>query len=116
LSSIRPVSGFCACSRNPEQVLEHQDILQLIFHPGLSTADQVTQISGRGVIKASLTATVVGTRMVKTVPCPYTESTLTWPPKARIVRVSPASLEQYFGSAQELFEFENKHYPLRYLS
>lgn len=34
---------------NPEQVLEHQDILQLIFHPGLSTADQVTQISGRGV-------------------------------------------------------------------
>jgi chemotaxis protein histidine kinase CheA len=29
---------------NPEQVLEHQDILQLIFHPGLSTADQVTQI------------------------------------------------------------------------
>lgn len=34
----------------------------------------------------------------------------------RIVRVSPASLEQYFGSEQELFEFENKRYPLRYLS
>lgn len=33
----------------PEQDLEQQDILQLIFHPGLSTAEQVTQISGRGV-------------------------------------------------------------------
>lgn len=33
----------------PEQDLEQQDILQLIFHPGLSTAEHVTQISGRGV-------------------------------------------------------------------
>lgn len=34
----------------------------------------------------------------------------------RIIRVSPASLEQYFESPQELFEYENKRYPLRYLS
>jgi two-component system chemotaxis sensor kinase CheA len=29
--------------------LSHQEIYQLIFHPGLSTADQVTNLSGRGV-------------------------------------------------------------------
>ncbi len=34
----------------------------------------------------------------------------------RIVRVSPASLEQYFESPKELFEYENKRYPLRDLS
>jgi len=32
-----------------EQQLEPQEILQLIFHPGFSTAKEVTQISGRGV-------------------------------------------------------------------
>jgi two-component system, chemotaxis family, sensor kinase CheA len=29
--------------------LSEQDVLDLVFHPGLSTADQVTSISGRGV-------------------------------------------------------------------
>ncbi|HEX7286355.1 MAG TPA: chemotaxis protein CheA [Candidatus Angelobacter sp.] len=29
--------------------LSEQDVLNLVFHPGLSTADQVTSISGRGV-------------------------------------------------------------------
>jgi two-component system chemotaxis sensor kinase CheA len=30
-------------------LLGEQDVLNLVFHPGLSTADQVTTISGRGV-------------------------------------------------------------------
>lgn len=33
----------------PEQVLGDQDIINLIFEPGFSTADQITNISGRGV-------------------------------------------------------------------
>ncbi|MCY2955137.1 MAG: chemotaxis protein CheA [Planctomycetota bacterium] len=33
----------------PGQELTEQEIFQLVFHPGLSTADQITDISGRGV-------------------------------------------------------------------
>lgn len=32
-----------------DQQLSHHDILQLIFHPGLSTANTITNLSGRGV-------------------------------------------------------------------
>lgn len=32
-----------------EQELSEQDIFRLIFHPGLSTADKITDVSGRGV-------------------------------------------------------------------
>ncbi|MBJ8437966.1 Hpt domain-containing protein [Acinetobacter lactucae] len=125
-----------------EQVLEHQDILQLIFHPGLSTADQVTQISGRGVgldvVQSDIKAlgghvsvdSVYGQGTVFTIRVPTTvavsdalmvkvadqQFAIPLAQIDRIVRVSPASLEQYFGSAQEVFEYENKRYPLRYLS
>jgi two-component system chemotaxis sensor kinase CheA len=34
---------------NPEQSLSDKEIYRLIFEPGLSTADQVTNLSGRGV-------------------------------------------------------------------
>ncbi|MDR2248357.1 Hpt domain-containing protein [Acinetobacter sp.] len=126
----------------PEQHIEQQDILQLIFHPGLSTAEQITQISGRGVgldvvqsdikvlgghvsvdsvygqgttftIRVPTTVAVSDALMVKVadqqfaIPLAQIE---------RIIRVSPASLEQYFESPQESFEYENKRYPLRYLS
>lgn len=127
---------------NPEQVLEHQDILQLIFHPGLSTADQVTQISGRGVgldvVQSDIKAlgghvsvdSVYGQGTIFTIRVPTTvavsdalmvkvadqQFAIPLAQIDRIVRVSPTSLEQYFGSAQEFFEFENKRYPLRYLS
>jgi len=127
---------------NSEQVLEHQDILQLIFHPGLSTADQVTQISGRGVgldvVQSDIKAlgghvsvdSVYGQGTIFTIRVPTTvavsdalmvkvadqQFAIPLAQIDRIVRVSPTSLEQYFGSAQEFFEFENKRYPLRYLS
>ncbi|MCP5774845.1 ATP-binding protein, partial [Klebsiella pneumoniae] len=32
-----------------DQVIDQEEILQFIFHPGFSTAKAVTQISGRGV-------------------------------------------------------------------
>ncbi|QNX88218.1 hybrid sensor histidine kinase/response regulator [Acinetobacter seifertii] len=126
----------------PEQHLEHQDILQLIFHPGLSTADQITQISGRGVgldvvqsdikalgghvsvdsfygkgttftIRVPTTVAVSDALMVKVADQQFA---IPLAQIDRIVRVSPASLEQYFESPKELFEYENKRYPLRYLS
>ncbi|NUF84653.1 hybrid sensor histidine kinase/response regulator [Acinetobacter seifertii] len=126
----------------PEQVLEHQDILQLIFHPGLSTADQITQISGRGVgldvVQSDIKAlgghvsvdSVYGKGTTFTIRVPTTvavsdalmvkvadqQFAIPLAQIDRIVRVSPASLEQYFESPKELFEYENKRYPLRYLS
>lgn len=45
---------------NPNQHLDDDEIYQLIFIPGFSTADQVTEISGRGVgmdvVKSTVTA------------------------------------------------------------
>ena len=44
----------------PDQILEDQDIYHLIFEPGFSTADTVTNLSGRGVgmdvVKRNITA------------------------------------------------------------
>ncbi|MEN8407914.1 Hpt domain-containing protein [Acinetobacter seifertii] len=126
----------------PEQHLEHQDILQLIFHPGLSTADQITQISGRGVgldvVQSDIKAlgghvsvdSVYGKGTTFTIRVPTTvavsdalmvkvadqQFAIPLAQIDRIVRVSPASLEHYFESPKELFEYENKSYPLRYLS
>jgi two-component system chemotaxis sensor kinase CheA len=34
---------------DPKQQMSHEEIVNLIFHPGFSTKDQVTDISGRGV-------------------------------------------------------------------
>ncbi|MDQ9826599.1 Hpt domain-containing protein [Acinetobacter sp. 163] len=126
----------------PEQDLEEQDILQLIFHPGLSTAEQITQISGRGVgldvVQSDIKAlgghvsvdSVYGKGTTFTIRVPTTvavsdalmvkvadqQFAIPLAQIDRIVRVSPASLEQYFESPKELFEYENKRYPLRYLS
>ncbi|MFI8144782.1 Hpt domain-containing protein [Acinetobacter sp. ABJ_C5_2] len=126
----------------PEQDLEQQDILQLIFHPGLSTAEQITQISGRGVgldvVQSDIKAlgghvsvdSVYGKGTTFTIRVPTTvavsdalmvkvadqQFAIPLAQIDRIVRVSPASLEQYFESPKELFEYENKRYPLRYLS
>lgn len=36
-------------SQSEAAVLSEQEVLDLVFHPGLSTAEQVTSISGRGV-------------------------------------------------------------------
>ncbi|MCU4391013.1 Hpt domain-containing protein [Acinetobacter courvalinii] len=126
----------------PDQKLEQEEILQFIFHPGFSTAAQVTQISGRGVgldvvqsdIKAlgghvSVSSTY-GTGTTFTIRVPTTvavsdalmvkagDQQFAFPLAQidRIVRISPMALEQYFDSQDDYFTIDQERYRLRYLS
>ena len=124
-----------------DQKLEPEEILQFIFHPGFSTAQQVTQISGRGVgldvvqseikslggqvtinseigkgstftIRVPTTVAVSDALMVKVgdqqfaVPLSQID---------RIVRISPAALEEYFETQKDYFDIDFQSYKLRYL-
>lgn len=124
-----------------DQHLEPEEILQFIFHPGFSTAQQVTQISGRGVgldvvqseikslggqvsvsselglgstftIRVPTTVAVSDALMVKVgdqqfaVPLSQID---------RIVRISPAALEEYFETQNDYFDIDYQSYKLRYL-
>ncbi|MFV5265081.1 Hpt domain-containing protein [Acinetobacter courvalinii] len=126
----------------PEQKLEQEEILQFIFHPGFSTAAQVTQISGRGVgldvvqsdIKALgghvSVASTYGTGTTFTIRVPTTvavsdalmvkagDQQFAFPLAQidRIVRISPMALEQYFDSQDDYFTIDQERYRLRYLS
>ncbi|QER38791.1 response regulator [Acinetobacter suaedae] len=125
-----------------DQKLDQDEILQFIFHPGFSTAAQVTQISGRGVgldvvqsdIKAlgghvSVSSTFgKGTTFTIRVPTTVAVSDALMVkagdqqfafPLAqidRIVRISPMALEQYFESQDDYFKIDQEEYRLRYLS
>lgn len=126
----------------PDQKLEQEEILQFIFHPGFSTAAQVTQISGRGVgldvvqsdIKALgghvSVASTYGTGTTFTIRVPTTvavsdalmvkagDQQFAFPLAQidRIVRISPMALEQYFDSQDDYFTIDQERYRLRYLS
>lgn len=124
-----------------DQELVAEEILQFIFHPGFSTAQQVTQISGRGVgldvvqseikllggqvsvsselgkgstftIRVPTTVAVSDALMVKVgdqqfaVPLSQID---------RIVRISPAALEEFFESQNDYFDIDFQRYKLRYL-
>ena len=115
--------------------------MQFIFHSGLSTASQVTQISGRGVgldvvqseIKAlggEVTVHSVngeGTRFVIRVATSVAVSdalmvkvgehqfAIPLAQIERIVRVSPIALEEYYDSDAEEFSLDQQHYRLRYM-
>lgn len=125
-----------------DQQLEKQEILQFIFHPGFSTAQQITQISGRGVgldvvqsaikalgghvavdstfgkgtsfsIRVPTTVAVSDALMVKSGDQQFAV------PLAqieRIVRIAPNALESYFNSKEDYFKIDNESYKLRYLS
>ena len=125
-----------------DQNLDKQAILQLIFHPGFSTAAAVTQISGRGVgldvvlseIKAlgghvSVESNIgVGTSFIIRVPTTVAVSdalmvragdqqfALSLAQIDRIVRIAPSALESYFNSNEDYFKIDNEQYKLRYLS
>ena len=125
-----------------DQKLDQEEVLQFIFHPGFSTAAQVTQISGRGVgldvvqsdIKAlgghvSVNSTLgKGTTFTIRVPTTVAVSDALMVkagdqqfafPLAqidRIVRISPMALEQYFDSQEDYFKIDQERYRLRYLS
>ena len=123
------------------QSLDEQEIMQLIFHPGFSTAKEVTQISGRGVgldiVQSEIkvlgghisVASVLGKGTTFTIRVPTTvaisdalmvkigDQQFAFPLAQieRIVRISPVALEQYFDSEDDFFEIDQQFYKLRYL-
>ena len=121
--------------------LTKEEILQLIFHPGFSTATQVTQISGRGVgldvvqseikslggqvsvasdfgsgssftIRVPTTVAVSDALMVKVGDQQFA---IPLTEIDRIVRISPTALDEFFESKDEYFEIDHQSYKLRYL-
>ncbi|NNH01006.1 Hpt domain-containing protein [Acinetobacter sp. ANC 5414] len=125
-----------------DQLLDKQEILQLIFHPGFSTAKEITQISGRGVgldvvqseIKALGGHVSVDSELGKgttfTIRVPTTvavsdalmvkagdqQFAISLAQIERIVRIAPSTLEEYFNSKEDFFKIDNTNYKLRYLS
>ncbi|WP_216940094.1 Hpt domain-containing protein [Acinetobacter sp. BY419] len=125
-----------------DQIIDQEEILQLIFHPGFSTAKAVTQISGRGVgldvvqseikslgghvsvssqrgqgtiftIRVPTTVAVSDALMVKAGDQQYAISLAQID---RIVRIAPTTLETYFNSKDDYFKIDGENYKLRYLS
>lgn len=124
-----------------EQQLSDSDILQLIFHPGFTTAAALTQISGRGVgldiVQSEIKAlgghihvdSVLGQGTNFTIRVPTTvavndalmvrvadqQFAVPLAQIERIVRIAPAELKAYFDSSANDFEMDHQHYRLRYL-
>ena len=126
----------------PEQVIDSEELLQFIFHPGFSTAKAVTQISGRGVgldvvqseikslgghvsiqselgkgttftIRVPTTVAVSDALMVK---AGDQQFAISLAQIDRIVRIAPSTLETYFNSKEDFFKIDGQDYKLRYVS
>ena len=121
--------------------LSQREILQFILQPGFSTAQQVTQISGRGVgmdvvaseikqLGGSLDIdSTVGKGSVFTVRLPFTVSVnralmvstgedfyaIPLNTIEGIVRVSTYELEEYYKPEAPLYEYAGQEYRLQYL-
>ena len=121
--------------------LSDQDLMQFILHAGFSTADKVTQISGRGVgmdvvhseIKQLGGAMFIDSRWGEgtefTIRLPFTVSVnralmvqigddlyaIPLNTIEGIVRVSPFELEHYYQDAEARFDYAGEHYLVRYL-
>ena len=124
-----------------DAVISDIEIMQFIFHAGLSTAQAVTQISGRGVgmdvvqseikllggnvsvnsgrglgstfsIRLPLTVSVTDALMVR-----ITDRMFAVPLTQidRIVRVGPTELATLYRQDDPQYVFESNHYRLRYL-
>ncbi|WP_075186246.1 Hpt domain-containing protein [Teredinibacter haidensis] len=117
------------------------DIMQFVLHAGFSTAETVTQISGRGVgmdvvtseIKAMGGSVLInsewgrGTEVI--IRLPFTVSVnralmveigldnyaIPLNTIEGIVRVSPFELEHYYSSEDARFEYAGENYQVRYL-
>jgi chemosensory pili system protein ChpA (sensor histidine kinase/response regulator) len=122
-------------------VLTDLDIMQFIFHAGLSTAAQVTQISGRGVgmdVVQSEIRQLGGVVTVDSTAGKGTCFTLRLPLTVavtdalrvrvgdrifavslsqieRIVRINTTELEQFYQSNQQTYQVDGQEYRLRYL-
>jgi chemosensory pili system protein ChpA (sensor histidine kinase/response regulator) len=121
--------------------LSDQDVIQFILHAGFSTADKVTQISGRGVgmdVVHSEIKQLGGSMFIDSnwgegtefiVRLPFTVSVnralmvqigddlyaIPLNTIEGIVRVSPFELEHYYQDDQARFEYAGENYLVRYL-
>lgn len=124
-----------------EAKLSDRDVMQFILHAGFSTAESVTQISGRGVgmdvvhseIKQLGGAMSINSRWGEgtefTIRLPFTVSVnralmvrigddryaVPLNTIEGIVRVSPFELEHYYQDEQARFEYAGEQYKVRYL-
>jgi chemosensory pili system protein ChpA (sensor histidine kinase/response regulator) len=122
--------------------LSDQEILQFILHAGFSTAETITQISGRGVgmdvvnseIRLMGGSIAINSRLgegtVFAIRVPFTVSVnralminmgedryaIPLNTIEGIVRVSPFELEHCYANPNELFQYANQEYQLRHLS
>jgi chemosensory pili system protein ChpA (sensor histidine kinase/response regulator) len=121
--------------------LSDRDIMQFILHAGFSTAEAVTQISGRGVGMDVVTSEIKqlggsisidskeGEGTEFTVRLPFTVSVnralmirlgddryaVPLNTIEGIVRVSPFELEHYYQNEEARFEYAGEQYQVRYL-
>ncbi|WP_103102837.1 Hpt domain-containing protein [Pseudomonas sp. LFM046] len=124
-----------------ESDLSDHEVLQFILEPGFSTADKVTQISGRGVgmdVVHSEVKQLGGTMSIDSTPgegtrflihLPFTVSVnralmvlsgedlyaIPLNTIEGIVRVSPYELEAYYQPDAPRFEYAGQNYELKYL-
>ncbi|NNM50984.1 MAG: response regulator [Pseudomonadales bacterium] len=121
--------------------MSDNDVMQFIFHAGFSTAQTVTQISGRGVgmdVVQSEIKQMGGTVEISSVPgrgttfivrLPFTVSVnralmvrigedmyaVPLQQVEGIVRANPSELENYYAPGAPLFEYAGASYQLHYL-
>ncbi len=121
--------------------MSDNDVMQFIFHAGFSTAQTVTQISGRGVgmdVVQSEIKQMGGTVEISSVPgrgttfivrLPFTVSVnralmvrigediyaVPLQQVEGIVRANPSELEHYYAPGAPLFEYAGASYQLHYL-
>ncbi|MBE0485694.1 Hpt domain-containing protein [Marinobacter sp.] len=124
-----------------DEDLSEREILQFILQPGFSTAQQVTQISGRGVgmdVVGSEIKQLGGSLDIDSAPGRGTTFTVRLPFTVSvnralmvstgedfyaiplntiegIVRVSTYELEEYYKPDAPLYEYAGQHYRLQYL-
>jgi chemosensory pili system protein ChpA (sensor histidine kinase/response regulator) len=125
----------------PDAKLSKHEIMQFIMHQGFSTAEKVTQISGRGVgmdVVASEIKQMGGTIEIDselgkgtafTIRLPFTVSVnralmvntgedfyaIPLNTIEGIVRVSPYELEEYYKPNAPMYEYAGREYHLQYL-
>lgn len=125
----------------PDAQLSDYDIMQFILHAGFSTAENVTQISGRGVGMDVVSAEIKqlggsvkinsswgkGTEFIIRLPFTLSVNRALMVEIGKdhyavplssiegIVRVSPFELEHYYASPEAQFEYANENYHVRYL-
>ncbi|ELY93060.1 CheA signal transduction histidine kinase [Natrialba chahannaoensis JCM 10990] len=102
-------------SEEEVQLLDDSEVYDLIFHPGFSTTDEVTEVSGRGVgmdVVNQVVRGVDGSINVESEPDEGTEITLMLPVSVAIVRVLFVTVgDETYGvpikNIDEISEFED---------